>query len=99
MTNLMNVTRRDLQDLHKKDRAQFDYILNEMRDIRSNTYDNFRVGEVIIFNSRTRPKYLVGELGTVTKVNMKTVMVKLKNPQGRFGANEIRVPKTLVDKS
>ena len=58
-------------------------------------------GSVVSFNSQTKPRYLIGKRGVVTKKNSKTVVVDLfervTSPQGRSWHRNIRVPVGLVN--
>lgn len=62
----------------------------------------FHIGQEVVFNDRTRPRYMIGLRGTVTKVNDATVKVELDHSStlqaGRFGGGTgLRVPFGLVD--
>lgn len=65
------------------------------------TMIGMRPGSRVRFNSKTKPRYLVGVEGTVTKKNQKTVVVDLDSrvtsPQGRSWHRNIRVPVGLVE--
>ena len=59
------------------------------------------IGDTVRFNKSTRPKYLQGLEATVVKVNQKSVVVKIKDADGRarrYGYGEFRTPISLVDK-
>ena len=57
----------------------------------------FRVGMKVRFKHTTHPTYLRGATATITKVNQKRVKVKLDNPMGRFGEQDINVPLDLLE--
>jgi len=59
--------------------------------------DDFRVGDVVSFNSSTNPKYLIGKRAVVVKINQKRVVVDLVYPRGRFSKN-ITCPTDILDK-
>jgi hypothetical protein len=57
----------------------------------------FNVGDRIRYNKNTKPAYLVGIEGTITKINRTKVVVKLDNPVQRFSGN-ITTPLALIEK-
>lgn len=62
----------------------------------------FRIGQTVVLNDRTRPRYMIGLRGIVTKVNAATVKIELtpesRAQAGRFGGSPvIGVPVGLVD--
>lgn len=61
-----------------------------------------RVGDRAEFNWSTRPQYLIGLQGRITKINPATARLILDHPEsaGRFGRNPkgIRVPYSLLTK-
>lgn len=58
---------------------------------------DIRYGDRVRLTVETRPKYMIGAEGTVTKVNGASFRVKLDDPSSRFGA-EPRVPRSLIEK-
>ena len=63
---------------------------------------SFRAGDVVKFNSLTRPKYLAGTEATVVKVNQKRIVVKInedfKYKARKYGYGEFTTPVSLVEK-
>jgi len=57
-----------------------------------------RPGEKVRFNGNIKPKYLVGVLASVVKVNSKTVTCRIDDPAtaGRF-QGDVRVPVSLIE--
>lgn len=55
------------------------------------------VGDRVRLTAETRPRYMIGAEGVVTKVNGASFRVKLDDPTSRFGA-EPRVPRSLIEK-
>lgn len=63
-------------------------------------YD-IKIGDIVRFNTDTRPKYLQGFEVKVLKKNKKTVVVKIPDDAWgtkRYRGGEIRVPLSLIDK-
>ena len=58
---------------------------------------DLQVGDIIRFNSQTRPMYMQGRKGTIRAIKRTRVAVDLDNPCGRFHKN-IQVPMNLVEK-
>jgi|SRR6476469_3777327 len=63
------------------------------------TLNDLMKGSKVKFNNKTRPKYLVGLEAEVTKVNAKSVKVKIDDSESarRYGHGEIRVPFSLIE--
>lgn len=53
-------------------------------EIKDTLFDRIKVGSLVRFNERTRPKYLQGTLATVTEKKQTRVVVKLGEDKGRF---------------
>ena len=58
----------------------------------------FNAGDRIQFNSKVRPTYLQGALGTIKKIRQKKVVIDLDRPYGRFFKGVV-VPMGLFDAS
>jgi len=57
------------------------------------------IGDRVVFNSHVSPKYMVGQQGTVVKVNRSTVKLKLDNQIGRFKCfGNTKAPLSIIDK-
>ena len=55
-------------------------------------------GDEVRFNALTRPKYLVGRIGTVDRVKQTTVVVEIEEAAGKYPAGcKITVPAALVE--
>jgi hypothetical protein len=57
---------------------------------------HFKVGDRVRF-TRVRPKYLIGAVGTISKVNSVKVVVDLDQQTGRFYRN-ITTPTSMIEK-
>lgn len=85
----------------KNDEA-LDAITQAVRD-RRNTLDTRKgaeltIGDQVVFNSRTSPKYMIGVTATVTRKKAKKVVVEIDEDQGRFRAgSEITTSPALLD--
>src|SRR6187551_2380587 len=59
-------------------------------------------GDTVKINSLCRPRYLVGLQGEVTRVNQKTVSMRIREEDKfrarKYGYGEFRTPISLVDK-
>lgn len=75
--------------------------INSRRDtISRNKVKSISVGDVVIFNSSIRPKYLEGKEAKVTKVNRKTVTVSIPddpNYRKYAGSASVRCPVSLLE--
>lgn len=80
----------------KYDQAQMDGIVEAVVFRRKQLVPFIHVGDLVKFNERTKPTYLVGTAGKVIKVNSKRVEVQLDHPIGRFGSR-IMSPKSLLE--
>lgn len=61
---------------------------------------SLHVGDRVVFNGKTRPRYLVGLFAKVLDVNQVTAWCALEEgPVGKFRGQKIRVPFALIDKS
>ncbi|HUW01783.1 MAG TPA: hypothetical protein VMW08_05490 [Acidimicrobiales bacterium] len=69
------------------------------RNVRvAQAFAGFAVGDTVRFNDKTRPKYLVGVEGTITKKRQSKVEVTLTAGVGKFFAGSpIVVPVELID--
>lgn len=77
--------------------------IKRRREIKNETKMLFiNPGDIVRFNSQTRPKYLAGTEATVTKVNQKRIVVKInedfKFKARKYGYGEFTTPISLVDK-
>lgn len=85
----------------KNDEA-LDAITQAVRD-RRNTLDTRKgaelaIGDQVVFNDRTSPKYMIGVTATVTRKKAKKVVVEIDEDQGRFRAgSEITTSPALLD--
>lgn len=85
-----------------------DYISELVRQrhrmLRDQAIDTFRrgvkVGEIVRFTDEISPKYLRGLLATVEKVNQKTVLVRINEPDlaRRYGSGPVRCPMSLIER-
>lgn len=57
----------------------------------------FNVGQRVKFSNTVRPKYLVGAMGTVQKINRTKVVIDLDNRVNRFYTN-ITTPTSMIEK-
>lgn len=75
--------------------------IHDRRDIVSRMKTStISVGDKVKFNDRISPKYLIGNVVTVKKVNKKTVVCDFDVDAefGRFsGAKNVRVPTSTID--
>jgi len=56
------------------------------------------VGDIVRFNNKTKPRYMIGHKAKVTKINQKRVQVTMLNGGvGRFGSTII-TPLSIIDK-
>jgi len=51
-TRTIDVNRDSLQELFNNDKQTFDFIFNEMRMIKDNTFAQFRPGDEVTFNDQ-----------------------------------------------
>lgn len=62
----------------------------------------FSPGDIVKFNSQTRPKYLQGVKAEIVRTNEKTLTVKVlpnyKFAAKKYGYGEFRAPVSLVEK-
>ncbi len=59
---------------------------------------SFRAGQKVVFNGKTRPRYLVGLQATILDVNQVTAWCALdEGPVGKFRGQKIHVPFSLID--
>ena len=68
-----------LEQLYKATKRRKEYLREDALD------DVMFVGGRVKFAAHVRPKYLVGQLATITKINRTTVVVEFDQPNGRFG--------------
>jgi hypothetical protein len=61
------------------------------------TMTSISVGDKIVFKD-IRPKYMIGEIATVTGKRRTKLEVKLDNPVGRFNGGIVVVPASCVEK-
>lgn len=80
----------------KYDQTQMDGIVEAVVFRRKQLVPFIHVGDLVKFNERTKPTYLIGVTGKVTKVNNKRVQVLLDHPVGRF-SRTIMSPKSLLE--
>ena len=80
----------------KYDQTQMDGIVEAVVFRRKQLVPFIHVGDLVKFNERTKPTYLIGATGKVIKVNSKRVEIQLDNPIGRF-RNRIMSPKGLLE--
>ncbi len=80
----------------KYDQSQMDGIAQAITFRRQQLIPHFHVGDEVKFSARTKPSYLIGEKGTIIKVNTKRVKIRLERPIGRFGSL-IMAPKSLLE--
>lgn len=59
---------------------------------------SFSVGDRVKYNQLTKPKYLVGAIGTIKQINRTKVVVDLDSPAGKFSKNVI-TPTSLIEKA
>lgn len=55
----------------------------------------FQIGQRVRYNAATRPTYLIGQVGTIVKINPVRVVVDLDTPVGRFHRH-IKTPESLL---
>ena len=55
------------------------------------------IGDKVVFNSKVRPTYLIGENATVLEVKRTRIRVKLYASIGRFSGQSVMVPPSLLD--
>jgi hypothetical protein len=63
--------------------------------------NSMRPGDTVVFNSRTKPRYMVGQRAKILTVNRTTAWVDLedKASAGRFGtSSKVKAPFSLIDK-
>lgn len=56
------------------------------------------VGDLVMFTSRIRPRYLMHELAEVASVGDRSVTVRLARPVGRFRGGELECPPLALRK-
>lgn len=56
---------------------------------------SLKVGDVVWFNEKTKPRYMVGQKATVKKINRERVVVDLVQRTARFSTN-VNVPLSLL---
>jgi hypothetical protein len=86
--------------------ASLDAISNTIKMRRGNLNDRkilfISPGDIVKFNSETRPKYLQGLEAEVIKTNKTTLTVKIKEESKflarKYGYGSFRTPISLVDK-
>lgn len=85
--------------------AELDDIVDAVRQrreilSRAKLFD-MSIGDAVVFNNKTKPRYLQGLHGKIVDKNRKTVVVDLNerytSSQGRTWHRGIRVPLALVD--
>lgn len=85
-------------------RGEYDNDLDMIRQAMSDRAEmqkrdkfwTFKVGDTVKFNSKTRPKYLVGIEGKIVEKRQTKVVVDIGDRHGRFG-RQINVPVSLID--
>lgn len=71
----------------------------EERKRKTREFIEWVEGDRVKINENCRPKYLVGEMATITAVKRTKVVVKFDRDAGRFRATQnITVPMNLLDK-
>lgn len=60
--------------------------------------NDFRVGQRVRFNSRVTPRYMIGKIARVTKVNRERVKIQLEGGAvGRFDGENMSCPISIID--
>lgn len=75
--------------------------LRRSRSPATNRLWDFKIGDKVRFNERANPKYLIGQIATVTGIKQKKIAVSIddKEAAGRFGAStNIGCPLSIVEK-
>jgi len=69
------------------------------RSVRiAQAFSGFNVGDTVRFNNKTRPKYLAGVEGTITRKRQSKVEVTINTDVGKFRTGSpIVVPVELID--
>ena len=101
MSNFMDV----LDTILVADEAQLSQIEQAVKQrkeiVLSRMVLDLKPKDIVRFNSKTRPKYLVGLEAEVTKVNQKTVGVKIVEGDvfkaRRYGKSAFRCPISLIE--
>ena len=66
-------------------------------EMAANNLIEISIGDKIVFKD-IRPKYMIGEIATVTGKRRTKLEVKLDSPVGRFGESTVVVPASCVEK-
>jgi hypothetical protein len=67
------------------------------KDSTNITSQNFRIGSVVMFNSRVNPKYLFGRKARIVKINRVKVKILLNEDCGRFSSKRpINCPRDIL---
>lgn len=71
---------------------------NRKKDLAPKIYE-FNIGDVVRFNTSTRPKYLQGKTAKVVKVNRSKIVVKIDgmDPYAKY-SGDVTVPLALIEK-
>lgn len=71
---------------------------NRKKDMAPKIYE-FNIGDVVRFNTSTRPKYLQGKTAKVVKVNRSKIVVKIDgmDPYAKY-SGDVTVPLALIEK-
>jgi hypothetical protein len=73
----------------------YDTLKVKQRRVANKQVQILEVGDRVRFTN-IKPKYMIGEQGTVTGFASTRVVVKLDRPVGKFSGNDLRVPATCV---
>ena len=74
-----------------------DFIKMRRQKLAAQFGNSLSSGDTVTFNSKTRPKYLIGKQAEVIRVNKTTATVKPLEAAGRFSGEPIRCPLSLLD--
>ena len=67
----------------------YEAISRRRKRIARDLFHNLRVGDTVQINEHIKPKYMVGQTGTVVDKRQSKVEVEFDRPMGRFGQRVI----------
>lgn len=73
-------------------RGDFDGVLVRLKAV------HFRAGDLVVFNSKVRPHYLMGIGAEIVQVNQVSAYCRITDDRaGKYRGSRIRVPLALID--
>lgn len=70
-------------------------IHNRRQSLANDKRDEMKIGDIVYFNKKVKPKFLAGQAVRVVKFNTKKIVVDLVNPIGRW-KDSVSTPLSLI---